>query len=222
LIFITIAISGERLAFITFLSSSIIIFFSFLNKKSFVLLSFLIFCIILILYYFNSYFHFRINELYYQIINFSNSGYGRLYQSSYLIFKSNLFFGVGLKNYATVCDHQLIDPLHGVPNIPQFCNTHPHNFYLEIFSESGIVGFLLLFFTFAFFFFSISNKIRKLKSSKFYLDYKGMLFGNILILLIYIWPIKTSGRFFTTWNGSFFWFNLGIILLITKDFIKKN
>jgi len=45
---------------------------------------------------------------------------------------------------------------------------------------------------------------------------------QLLILLIYLWPIKTSGRFFTTWNGSFFWFNLGMALLITKDILKKK
>ena len=133
------------------------------------------------------------------------------------------FFGVGLKNYRIICDTQIVDPLKNSQyNVSQFCSTHPHHLYLEILSESGIIGFLLLFSTFVTFFSSIFNKIKKLKNNKMYQEYKGLLYGNILILFIYFWPIKTSGRFFTTWNGSFFWFNLGIALLITKDFYYKN
>jgi O-antigen ligase len=80
--------------------------------------------------------------------------------------------------------------------MPQFCSTHPHHLYLEILSESGILGFLILFFTFSNFFTLLVKKIKKLKSNKVYIKYKGLLYGNILILFIYFWPIKTSGRFF--------------------------
>ncbi len=223
LLFITIAITGERLAFIIFLFGSLVNFFSFFRTKYFVFLFFLNFFLLLILYYFNPTFHYRINELYLTIINFKNSGWGRLYYSGYLVFKSNIFFGVGLKNYATICDNEIIDPLKDVVGVSQhFCDTHPHHFYLEILSESGIIGFLLLLLTFGSFFSSIIHKINKLKNNSNYKKFKGLLYGNLFILFIYFWPIKTSGRFFTTWNGSFFWFNLGMALLITKDFYKKN
>ena len=128
---------------------------------------------------------------------------------------------MGLKNYNIFCETQLKDSLINLQNVYE-CSTHPHNFYIEILSESGIIGFLLLFFTFWFFFLSIINKIKKLKDNKIFLEYKSLLYGNILILLIYFFPIKTSGRFFTTWNGFFFWFSLGVVLLITKEFYKKN
>ena len=223
LLFIIIAITGERLAFIIFLSGSLVIFFSFFRIKYFFFLFFLISCFILILYYYNSIFHQRINEFYFTIINFQNSGWGRLYHSGYLVFKSNILFGVGLKNYATVCDNEIIDPLKDVAGVNQhFCDTHPHHFYLEILSESGIIGFLLLMLTFGSFFSTIIHKINKLKNNSNYKEFKGLLYGNLFIFFIYFWPIKTSGRFFTTFNGSFFWFNLGMALLITKDFYKKN
>jgi hypothetical protein len=222
-LFITIAITGERLGFIIFLSGSVVIFFSFLRIKHFVFLLFLISCFILILYYLNTTFYTRINELYFTIINFKNSGWGQLYYSGYLVFKSNIFFGVGLKNFATVCDNEIIHFLKEVASAStHFCDTHPHHFYLEILSESGIIGFLLLLLTFGSFFSSIIHKIYKLKNNSNYKKFKGLLYGNIFILFIYFWPIKTSGRFFTTWNGSFFWFNLGMALLITKDFYKKS
>jgi O-antigen ligase len=46
-------------------------------------------------------------------------------------------------------------------NIHPFCSTHPHHLYLEILSETGIIGFVLLFLTFRNFFSSIITKINK-------------------------------------------------------------
>ena len=217
----TIALSGERLGLIIFLSASILIFFSNLKLKSFIILLILIINILLIYYYLDSHFNLRINEFFNTIYNFKDSPWGKLYHTGYLTFKSNIFFGVGLKNYNIFCETQLKDSLINLQNAYE-CSTHPHNFYIEILSESGIIGFLLLFFTFWFFFLSIINKIKKLKDNKIFLEYKSLLYGNILILLIYFFPIKTSGRFFTTWNGFFFWFSLGVVLLIAKEIYKKN
>jgi O-antigen ligase len=100
--------------------------------------------------------------------------------------------------------------------MPQFCSTHPHNFLLEILSETGLVGFSIFFIFFFYLILYLKKKIRYLKSHLIFKKHSHLLYGNILILLIYIWPLKTSGSFFTTWNGSFFWLNLGIALLITK------
>jgi O-antigen ligase len=222
LLFITIALTGERLAFIIFLSSSIVIFFLNFRLKYFFYLFAIIIILLLSIYYLSASFNNRVYEFYFTIINIPVSPWGRLYQSAYLVFKTNIFFGVGLKNYPFVCDNQIIDPLKNITGIPQFCSTHPHHLYLEILSESGIVGLILLFTTFSNFFYLIFKRYKKLKTNKIVLEYKGLLYGNILILFIYFWPIKTSGRFFTTWNGSFFWFNLGLALLITKDVFRKK
>jgi O-antigen ligase len=160
----------------------------------------------------------RINEGYNILNNFYNSSYGRLYESSFLlfIFKKNYIFGVGLKNYRVDCDRQ-IDPRP--INRYQFCSTHPHNFYLEILTETGIIGFFI--FTLSFVFLSIFIKKEMNKNYKSFKKFSTIAYGSLIVLLIYFWPMKTSGSFFTTWNGSIFWFNLGILLLMTKK-DKKN
>ena len=169
--------------------------------------------------YFNSpSFNSRVKDFNNILANFYDSSYGRLWESSYLLFEKNKIFGVGLKNYRVDCDNQ-IDPRP--QSIPQFCSTHPHNFFLEILSETGLVGFSIFFIFFFYLIFYLKNRIRYLKSDLNFKKYSSLLYGNILILLIYVWPLKTSGSFFTTWNGSFFWLNLGIALLITKGKIKN-
>ena len=60
--------------------------------------------------------------------------------------EKNFFIGVGVKNYRTECNNDQVD-------ISKSCSTHPHNFYLELFVETGFIGliifinFLLIFLT---------------------------------------------------------------------------
>jgi O-antigen ligase len=217
-LFTTVALTGERLSFLIFFVSSIIIFIFNTSFKKFLLLSMSL-IIFLIIIYFNSYsFNSRVKDFNNILANFYDSSYGRLWESGYLLFDKNKIFGVGLKNYRVDCDNQ-VDPRP--ESIPQFCSSHPHNFFLEILSETGLVGFSIFFIFFFYLIFYLKSRIRYLKSDLNFKKYSSLLYGNVLILLIYVWPLKTSGSFFTTWNGSFFWLNLGIALLITKGKIKN-
>ena len=217
-LFTTVALTGERLSFLIFFVSSIIIFIFNTTLKKFLLLSMSLIAFITIIYFNSPSFNSRVKDFNNILANFYDSSYGRLWESSYLLFEKNKIFGVGLKNYRVDCDNQ-IDPRP--QSIPQFCSTHPHNFFLEILSETGLVGFSIFFIFFFYLIFYLKNRIRYLKSDLNFKKYSSLLYGNILILLIYVWPLKTSGSFFTTWNGSFFWLNLGIALLITKAKIKN-
>jgi len=217
-LFTTVALTGERLSFLIFFISSIIIFIFNTSFKKFIILSMTLVIFLMTIYFNSSSFNSRVKDFSNILANFYDSSYGRLWESGYLLFEKNKIFGVGLKNYRVDCDNQ-IDPRP--ESIPQFCSTHPHNFFLEILSETGLVGFSIFF---IFFFYLISyfkNKIRHLKNDIVFKKYSSLLYGNILILLIYVWPLKTSGSFFTTWNSSFFWLNLGIALLLTKGKIKN-
>ena len=217
-LFTTVALSGERLSFLIFFVSSIITFIFNTTFKKFIIMSMSLIILLIIIYFKSSSFNVRVKDFNNILLNFYDSSYGRLWESAYLLFDKNKIFGVGLKNYRVDCDNQ-IDPRP--ESIPQFCSSHPHNFFLEILSETGLVGFSIFFIFFFYLIFYLKNRIRYLKSDLNFKKYSSLLYGNILILLIYVWPLKTSGSFFTTWNGSFFWLNLGIALLITKGKIKN-
>jgi O-antigen ligase len=83
-------------------------------------------------------------------------------------------------------------------------------------SETGAVG-LLLFFIFLLnllYFFYKKKKNVDIKSLPFF-------YGGLLIIFYYLFPIKSSGSFFSTYNASFFWFALGIALLAVKNVEKQ-
>jgi O-antigen ligase len=207
---LTITLSGERLAFLIFVASTILIFIFYLNFRKIIFFLCLIFLFVLGTYFKNETFRVRTHDLTNILSNFYDSSYGRLYESSFLLFEKNYIFGTGLKNYRVVCNNQIDPRPH---SLYQFCSTHPHNFYLEILTESGLVGFVM--FTIGcFYFFKFVR--REINNNSNFKNYSAIAYGNILILLIYFWPLKTSGSFFTTWNGSFFWFNLGVLLLMTR------
>ena len=137
--------------------------------------------------------------------NFLNkdSHYFAHWSTAYQIYKDNKLFGVGIKNFRNFCDNDKYNEniFPGWQN--KKCATHPHSFYFEIISETGIIGFLIIisFFIYSFFKF---YKVLRLKKDNFFLF-------NSFIILIYFTPFLPRGSFFTNWNGIIFWVIFGFL-----------
>ena len=61
-------------------------------------------------------------------------------------FKENIIFGISYKKFRSECSNKIYDYEYSkiTENIEfNGCSTHPHNIYLEILSEQGIIGFIL-------------------------------------------------------------------------------
>lgn len=217
IVFYAVILTGERLALIMLLGATLLNTIFFLRFYQIIQTIFFFSILIFLAYQFNEMFQNRINLMYEVLSNFYHSSWGRLYESSYMLFKENYISGVGLKNYRVDCDFQIDPrPTHSA----QFCSTHPHNFFLEILSETGLIGFLIFTLFFVFVIKRLSKIINFNHKNSNLLNFAR---GSLVILAIYVWPIKTSGSFFSTFNGSFFWFNLGLSILIIKNFSEvKN
>lgn len=78
------------------------------------------------------------------------------------------------------------------------CDNHPHNFYFQLLSETGIVGFSFLMGLFLhFMYLSIKHMFQLfIYKKKILSNYQICLFSGLLIT---IWPLTTNGNFFTNY-----------------------
>lgn len=135
-----------------------------------------------------------------------------MYISAIRIFLDNKFFGVGPRQFRNECKKY--------PVSEYSCDTHPHNTYIELLSESGIFAFLIIFLTFLLII-SLSIKqffLKLFKKKKVYFnDFELCLLSAIIISL---WPFSPTGSFFNNWMSIVYYFPVGIFL--SQRFINKK
>jgi len=135
-----------------------------------------------------------------------------LYEAGLNIFFDNKFFGVGPRQFRYECNNYKISSYS--------CNTHPHNTYIELLSESGIFSFIIVFSVFLLILFSsikhLFNKMINTKKNPIFNDLEVCLLSAVLISL---WPLIPTGSFFNNWLSIIYYYPLGI--LIWQNSIKK-
>ena len=143
------------------------------------------------------------------IMNFRESVYYKIYLSAYRMWLDNKITGIGLNNYENLCkkniEYQTLKKNYGN------CSSHPHNYYLQWLSESGIIG-LFLYITF------IVMIFRKLL---FNINYTEVKIGLISLIIIF-WPIMGTGSLLKNWNGTQTFFVIGLSILLSKKLLSSS
>ena len=130
------------------------------------------------------------------------------YRSAFKIFKDNLIFGAGPKSFRLKCSEQK----YFVSD--QSCITHPHNTYVQLLSETGLIGFLFVFLTFT----GLLVITFKIFYKKYFLcnyinPLKICLMASFLTTLF---PFVPSGNFFTNWLNVVYYLPVGFFLWIVN------
>jgi O-antigen ligase len=142
-----------------------------------------------------------------KIILFSNNHENHI-KTAIKIFNDNKFFGVGIKHFRFVCgDPKYFENKHS-------CSTHPHNIYIQILAELGLLGFIFIMIYFFYVCLKIFNNIFSKKNSAINL-LNLMVLSSIFINLF---PFSPSGNFFNNWISIIYFFPIGFYLYS----IKKN
>lgn len=222
-----VILSGERTAFVLFLISNLLIFILLnISIKEKINLCFILMFSIFI--FFSTDLNQRIvkttfsqmNIDYFKTVFFSENNiknnnqesknyivheqYEKIFKTGIAIFSNNPFTGVGIGNFETVCEERYKEDIY-------MCSTHPHNTYIQLLSETGIISFIIILFLFFFILFILIKKFY------FHFKFKKIKYYNLQVclltcLLISIFPFTPSGNFFNNWLSSIYYYPLGILL----------
>ncbi len=131
----------------------------------------------------------------------TRSNHGKIYLTAIKSFNENKILGHGLKSFRVNCKKFLNQK-------NTLCSTHPHNYHLEVLHDTGILGFSLIS---IFVFLILFSKYKDLRLNK--LKYNEKIIISLLILnfLIEIFPLKSTGSLFTTWNGTLLWLSIALV-----------
>tara|TARA_B100000029_G_scaffold104579_1_gene95114 strand:+ start:247 stop:1956 length:1710 start_codon:yes stop_codon:yes gene_type:complete len=133
------------------------------------------------------------------------SGHAIIFITAIDTWKDKPIIGGGIKSFRSSCWGKV-----HLPN--RVCENHPHNYYLDVINDTGIVGVILIFLTLHWMFgIKILNNYKKLGKIE-----NLVFYGLLLTLFIEIFPMRSNGSFFSTGNASFVFFLIGLILSIEK------
>ena len=140
-------------------------------------------------------------------------GHTKLVLTALDIWKKNKIFGNGIKSFRVDC----IKLEAHTKN--RLCSNHPHNYYVEIITETGIlglftislIGLLLIAFVFKNFrHFGKSNKNNII------------LLASVISILTEAFPLRSTGSIFTTNNATYFMIVAAILLIYKSKLNSQN
>ena len=220
---VLIFISGERTALgLLFLSTVFIIIFLSKYKK----IRFFTFMVSLVIMAILALYNPAIKErnIDYTINQISGEGSGEIKMFSnvhhnYLLLSWQMFIdkplvGQGPKMFRILCN----DIKYNINEIKDACSTHPHNTFLQLLAETGIVGLLFILI--------ISFKLVQLiySHSFLYIRKKEYLLSDFQICIIAcfavtLWPLIPSQNFFNNWISIIYFLPVGFYLhsIYTKN-----
>ena len=153
----------------------------------------------------------KVPELFYyntykgeKIINTGPSGYLVIFNSGVQVWKQNKIFGGGLKSFRLNC----------IYGNSQTCNSHPHNYSIELLVDVGIIGFVLIYLIFIFSFFDYFKYFRQNLNSKI------LTVPFFLIVFLEFFPIRSTGSFFTTSVATVIFLMLAIMMGFSNTRVK--
>ena len=101
------------------------------------------------------------------------------------------------------------------------CSTHPHNTYLQLLSETGIIGTLPVLICFLYIIFSITRQGFSSILNKS-VPFSDVHICLLLCMLITLWPLVPTGNFFHNWLSIIYYLPAGFLLSKLKKQNRSN
>ena len=141
------------------------------------------------------------------------------YLTSYNIFKAN-YLGSGNRSFGKLCKKYRADKESVKAEFTQSCSSHSHNTYMQLLSENGIQGFLILVVIFFILFFVLIKQFYlRIKSKAQYSKFETLI---LISIFLNFFPFIQNGNFFNNWLSITYYMPIGLFLhyLSNKKTIK--
>lgn len=223
---ILVYVSGERTAMGLLLISTILIIF-LLSKFSLIrLITFFvsIFIIILITLFQPNIKQRNIDQTLNQIgisngksadkeIYIFSKGHQSYFSTSIDLFLKNPLIGIGPNNFRESCKEYIIEKKDLA------CSTHPHNIYIQLLAETGIIGFLIIFIIFCFVLMLLIKHFfyKTMRNNIIFNDYQLCL---LITIFLSLFPFLPTQNFFNGWINIIYYFPVGFFIhsIYSKSF----
>ena len=139
----------------------------------------------------------------------TNTSYWGTWRSGLQQGLENFWMGVGPTGSRHTCG--LLGE-HWLPGV-NYCGNHPHNFYIQMFAETGFIGFIFIFSLFIYLLYLLIIRKRS------YCDSEICILAGFFVVL---WPITTNGNFFNNWINLISFYPLGFLLYIMNEKVKEG
>ena len=147
----------------------------------------------------------------------------RIFLAALDTWKLHKIFGNCIKSFRITCPKLGGDEINLAEDLRadkknRLCSTHPHNYYLEILTDTGIVGFIFVFLLALLFIIFIFKNMK----FRYEINIKNLvLLSAIISLALELTPLRSSGSIFTSNNATYLAI-IGSLVLGYKELLKTN
>ena len=129
----------------------------------------------------------------------------------------HFILGTGVRGFRKLCRNKI----YILNDVIDGCSTHPHNFYVQIFTSNGLIGFVLILTALIYIIYQIVLCRKKINLKKNDNKYHLAELLILISILVNMWPFVPSGNFFNNWLSMVFFYPVGYYLYFNNKNAEK-